>query len=1470
MATITPLSAEWNGSESITFTATDPGGLSANDAALFTVTAENDPPVISNIPNQTINEGHTFTEIHLDEFVLDIDNPDNELVWTYTENSELEVSIINRIATILIPDTNWYGSGTVTFTVTDPGNLFDNYDVTFTVNNVNDPPHADNLAISGSNTIGSVINAAFEYSDPENDGEGNHIYQWYISDDDQGNGIPISGATNSAYTLVYGNGGKFISFQVIPVDIHNARGDKQSSGWFYINASPVATNPLISGQIAIDQTVTVFFAYSDIENDPQGVHQYQWYRSNNADGSSPQTIPGATGNIYPITNAELNKYISFSVIPAATTGSPLGQQAQSPWYGPINKLPTATISGTSSVCAGEPAQIIVALTGSNPPWSISYTVDGEKTNTINNIITNQYTFEVTVPGVYELSNVSDSRYASGSVSGQAVITHLALPTVSLTGGGEICNDGISTAALHFSMSGTSPWTLTYTRDDGINGKVDTTVNTNISNYIKNEIRRGHYSVKTLVDNTGCNAVTSGSGSVNIEYKDSPVALISGLDTICQGDPAFLFVEITEGVGPWTFDYSVNGQYVKTKNIPQNQNPYTLSDTLTGTYVLTRIYDAALTCTGKVSGTGSVSSYSKATASISGDATICEHTITNLRVDFGGDPPWDLTYKRSFEGNEEIKTKTGININPYYIPVADPGVYTILALEDENCPGGVSGSATIDTIKSPTVEIIGLDTLYSLDTEFVPFQVLATPSGGTGTFDNSDVYIPIIDGIPNFVPYIAGTENSPHWVRYMYTDPFNGCEGKDSVRIFVFKDVGAIQVENEKSVYCFNDDTITVYGINKDNSIGYFTISGNTGLVNLGNNNALLIPSQIQSGTKNLTYHFSISDIENTVIRPFSFEKIEGNFSWNRECFDSSMAIEFNDQSTGESDLVEYYWNITFPDAVKHYKSSSIFIQFDSLGTYPVDYVVTSDVGCSDTVRKLFVLKPTYPVNDYDYFEDFSDGVSYWIPESDSIPRNIFWNLGAPSGNIFNATNGEKAWYTQITNPLIKEYSYLTSPCFDFSESKKPMLKMNIWRAFTENLDGAVLQYTTDNGDTWHNVGDIEDGINWYNSHNILGLSFNNGIGWTNAQDNNWIECRHVLDELAGYPFVRFRLVYGTSGVNLERDGIAIDNILIGERKKRLLLEHFTNTEDEQSHEANRIIHSLMESLGSDVLNIQYHTSFPENDPFYNHNPIDPSARSLYYGVSEIPFAILDGGINSSERFNFEDSSVPSELDIQLNSLMDPDFTIELISENTGGSINVKATIIPLDTVTNKEITLHIAVIEQEMAGIENAESKEKFENVLKAMLPNAGGTNYFRNWYPGNKETVNYSWQFSNVFDPEQVHVVAFIQDESTKKIYQAVIDSDDTLLSNTETNNIDRNLRIIVFPNPNQGLVNIIFKGQHTGNTKVEIYNPVGTLLYQDQLSKNEELIQLQLDFLQNGIYFIRIVQDNNEVATSKIIVSK
>ena len=133
VATITIPNADWNGTETITFTAEDLNGATDSDSATFTVTAVNDAPVVSDIPGETIAEGETFATINLDDYVNDVDNPDADIIWTTSGEVDLIVSIVDRVATISVPNADWNGTETITFTAEDPIGATDSDSATFTI-----------------------------------------------------------------------------------------------------------------------------------------------------------------------------------------------------------------------------------------------------------------------------------------------------------------------------------------------------------------------------------------------------------------------------------------------------------------------------------------------------------------------------------------------------------------------------------------------------------------------------------------------------------------------------------------------------------------------------------------------------------------------------------------------------------------------------------------------------------------------------------------------------------------------------------------------------------------------------------------------------------------------------------------------------------------------------------------------------------------------------------------------------------------------------------------------------------------------------------------------------------------------------------------------------------------------------------------------------------------------------------------
>jgi hypothetical protein len=140
IATITVNDPEWSGSERVTFTVEDPGGLSDFVHIRFNVIGDNDNPVVADIPDQTIAEGQSFSQLNLDDYVADADDPDSIITWTVSASPNLIVGIADRVATISVNDEEWNGSDTLIFTATDTAGASATDTSIFTVTAINDAP----------------------------------------------------------------------------------------------------------------------------------------------------------------------------------------------------------------------------------------------------------------------------------------------------------------------------------------------------------------------------------------------------------------------------------------------------------------------------------------------------------------------------------------------------------------------------------------------------------------------------------------------------------------------------------------------------------------------------------------------------------------------------------------------------------------------------------------------------------------------------------------------------------------------------------------------------------------------------------------------------------------------------------------------------------------------------------------------------------------------------------------------------------------------------------------------------------------------------------------------------------------------------------------------------------------------------------------------------------------------------------
>ncbi|MEF1249668.1 tandem-95 repeat protein, partial [Vibrio owensii] len=163
--TYTP-NQDYNGADEFTYTVTS-GGVTETTTVTLNVTPVNDKPVVENtIADQVLSEDFTPYTIDLNDAFSDVDDADSELTFSVSGNSNIQVSIVDGIATIT-PTADWNGSEELTFTATDLSGLEVSQKVDFTVNAVADIVADSADIVEDTPTVLNVLgNDSFEGQSP--------------------------------------------------------------------------------------------------------------------------------------------------------------------------------------------------------------------------------------------------------------------------------------------------------------------------------------------------------------------------------------------------------------------------------------------------------------------------------------------------------------------------------------------------------------------------------------------------------------------------------------------------------------------------------------------------------------------------------------------------------------------------------------------------------------------------------------------------------------------------------------------------------------------------------------------------------------------------------------------------------------------------------------------------------------------------------------------------------------------------------------------------------------------------------------------------------------------------------------------------------------------------------------------------------------------------------------------------------
>ena len=225
-------------------------------------------------------------------------------------------------------------------------------------------------------------------------------------------------------------------------------------------------------------------------------------------------------------------------------------------------------------------------------------------------------------------------------------------------------------------------------------------------------------------------------------------------------------------------------------------------------------------------------------------------------------------------------------------------------------------------------------------------------------------------------------------------------------------------------------------------------------------------------------------------------------------------------------------------------------------------------------------------------------------------------------------------------------------------------------------------------------------------------------------------------------------------------------------QRMVLIEEGSNASCAPCAAQNPAFKVLLDANTSKVIPLKYQWYFPGFDPMHNHNPTEANGRfDGYYGQNGVPTAMIDGTVPTFAGGNPYDGApagFTQEL-IDTRYAVPASFDIELTYSLTPETISVTATT-NCTQAASGNFKLRIAVVEKhiEFASAPGSNGETDFYSVMKKFLPNADGVAMAASYAVGETFTTTQTWDLANIYDINEVAVVAFIQNDANKEVMQA------------------------------------------------------------------------------------------------------
>lgn len=248
--------------------------------------------------------------------------------------------------------------------------------------------------------------------------------------------------------------------------------------------------------------------------------------------------------------------------------------------------------------------------------------------------------------------------------------------------------------------------------------------------------------------------------------------------------------------------------------------------------------------------------------------------------------------------------------------------------------------------------------------------------------------------------------------------------------------------------------------------------------------------------------------------------------------------------------------------------------------------------------------------------------------------------------------------------------------------------------------------------------------------------------------------------------------------------LSLISFAFAQSARTVLIEEATNASCGPCASQNPGFNALLNANLNNVVSIKYQAPFPGYDPMNEHNPVDVDTRMSYYpGITGVPTAMIDGVIPTYGNYPGFGNAYAGAPGAYTQAMIDHatsftspfDIDISYVLHPEEITVTVTAT---CSEAVSGPLRLHIGVIEKEInfSSPPGSTNESDFFGVMKKMLPDGNGTSMLTSYEPGEEFTLTQSWTLANIYDMDEIAVVAFIQDQTTKEVHQAGFDDSGVL----------------------------------------------------------------------------------------------